>query len=292
MKATFESVANMADTSFTIRHFEEEYFSAPYHHHPEFELTFIIKGYGKRYVGTRMDDYNKDDLVLLGKNLPHCWKTEQVVNGEINASSIVIQFKEDFLGTNFFDIPEMKAVSRLLDLSKNGLQFTGRGVQEVYHLMLDLLDEQSPVKRVCLFLTILNKLAFWEDFVVLEKGNPYDSMAVVEREKINRVTAYIVEHFTQKVSVDEVAALVHMTPHAFCKYFKRITRKTLMEMVIDYRIDLAARQLVYTDLPVAQIALESGFNDVSSFYKTFRKRKKISPLTYRNRFLQVNEKAN
>lgn len=288
MKAIFESVASIAKSSFAIRHFEEEYFSAPYHYHPEFELTFIVKGYGKRYVGSRMDDYSKGDLVLLGKNLPHCWKTEQIVDGEINASSIVIQFKEDFLGADFFEIPEMKAVGKLLDLSQNGLQFTGRRIYEVYHLMLELLDEQSPVKRVCLFQNILNKLAFWEEFVVLEKGNPYESMGGIEREKINCVTAYIVEHFTEKISVDEVASLVHMTPHAFCKYFKRMTSKTLMEMVVDYRIDMAARQLVYTNSPVAEIALESGFNDVSNFYKTFKKRKKASPLSYRNRFFKIN----
>ena len=75
IKAAFESVRVSDQASFLIREFEEPRFLAPYHFHPEYELTWIVRGCGKRYVGAHMCDYFPDDLVLLGATLPHCWKT-------------------------------------------------------------------------------------------------------------------------------------------------------------------------------------------------------------------------
>lgn len=281
MKATYESVYNLPATSFTIRRFDEKYFSAPYHFHPELELTFIMKGIGKRYIGGRIDDYCAGDLVLLGENLPHCWKTEVSEGEEVNAISIVIHFNSVFLGRDFFAIPEMKRVAKLLKLSQNGLCFSIETAQEVGKLMESALLEQNTIKRIGLFLNILDRLSIATDFTVLEQQNLYKNISVVAREKINTVTAYIVECFKQPITVEQAAALVHLSPPAFCKYFKRVTRKTFMETVIDYRIDFASQQLRDTDLSITQIAFDSGFSDLSNFYRIFKKRKKISPRAYR-----------
>ena len=59
-----------------VRKFGKSAFDAPYHFHEEFELTYIVHGSGKRYVGSHMEDFSSGDLVMLGSNLPHCWKLE------------------------------------------------------------------------------------------------------------------------------------------------------------------------------------------------------------------------
>lgn len=286
MKAAYESVQHLPAASFTVRRFEEKQFSAPYHYHPEFELTFIEKGHGKRYIGGRMDDYRAGDLVLLGEHLPHCWKTDAGQPEAINAVSVVIHFRRNFPGDAFFLAPEMKAVNKLLKLAMNGLHFGGAAAAETGRQMALLLQEQNGVRRIGRLLEILNSLALCNDFSVLEQQNLYEHIAVVEREKINRITAYVVERFKEPVTVEQAAALVNMSPHAFCRYFKRITRRTFIEMVIDYRIDYAAQQLIYTDLPITQVAFESGFSDISNFYRTFRARKHSSPRAYHRAFLK------
>lgn len=103
---------------------------------------------------------------------------------------------------------------------------------------------------------------------------------------MNLVTAYIVENFREKTSLDKAAEAANMTPQSFCKYFKKISRKTFIEVVNDYRIDFAMQELVHTDKTITQIGFESGFNDISNFYKTFKKRRQLSPLTYRNMFVK------
>jgi AraC-like DNA-binding protein len=77
-----------------------------------------------------------------------------------------------------------------------------------------------------------------------------------------------------------------MTTNAFCKYFKKITRKTFMETIIEYRLNYAIQQLVQTDRPISDIAFESGFGDVSHFYKMFKLKMGLSPLNYRKRFMR------
>jgi len=284
MKPSFEAIQTAENHSFLVRKFEENVFSAPYHFHPEFELTTILQGSGKRYVGAHMNDFYAGDLVLLGAHLPHCWKTGQGVYPQ-PSSSVVIQFQKDFLGESFFSTPEMKPVLQLLERSNQGIQFTG-DTAALQEQMITIFNEADPCKKMLGFLDLLYRLAMTGDHTLLTKKDVYTDLSAGEKKRMHAVTAYIVENFQSNISLEKAAAVAHMTAPAFCKYFKRATRKTFIEAVTDYRIDFALQQLINSDKPVAQIGWESGFNEVSNFYKTFKHRTGWSPLGYRRRFLQ------
>ena len=283
MKPAFENI-NIGNSSFLVRKFEEKRFAAPYHYHPEFELTLILKGRGKRYVGTNMNDYFPGDLVLLGSNMPHCWKTNDSDNKEMS-ESVVIQFLTDFMGKDFFYKPETKNILRLLNKSVHGIQFTGDTIY-CKQRMTALVSEKDPLKKFLLLLEILQELAGTNHYMLLNSQSIYSGLPFAETERINAVFAYIVENFQDKVTLQRAASAANMTPHAFCKYFKKISRKTFIEAIIDYRIDFAVKELINTAKPIEQIGFESGFNDISNFYKTFKERRKTSPLNYRNSFIK------
>ena len=283
MKPSFESVYATANASFLVRKFEEKKFSAPYHFHPEYELTIILHGFGKRYVGTHMNDFFPGDFVLLGANLPHCWKTDESATAD-NCSSVVIQFQKNFLGEDFFSKPEMSGIAALLHKSSHGLQFTGdTGAWQ--QQLLSLLNEKDAFKKLVLLLDLLHQLAAVKDYRLLDKQNSYSQLSATGQERMHAVMAYIVDNFQSDITLGAAALAANMTPQAFCKYFKKITRKTFIEAVTDYRIDFAIRQLVHTGKPIAQIGFDSGFNDISNFHKTFKARLNISPLGYRNSFI-------
>ncbi len=282
MRPSFESVNTSENASFLVRRFEEQKFSAPYHYHPELELTLILKGCGKRYVGSHMHDYFPGDLVLLGANLPHCWKTEDAAIEK--SISIVVHFHIDFLGKDFFKKPELDTVLQLLENSNYGLRFTGDNKTPMA-MMLSLLKERNFLKKLLVFLNILHELSSC-NYSVLDKQRSYINLSYSDKERINAVMAYIVENFQNSISLKEASAVANMTPHAFCKYFKKLTRKTFIEAVNDYRIDYAIRQLINTDKAVSEIGFDSGFNDVSNFHRTFKKRLKLSPHNYRNVFMK------
>jgi AraC-like DNA-binding protein len=136
------------------------------------------------------------------------------------------------------------------------------------------------------FLEILQELALSKDAVVLEPQRIATELAPPDRERTYPIFAYLVEHFRDEISLDKAAAIAGMTPNAFCRYFKKITRKTFMETVIEYRLNHAKQQLIQTDKPISDICFDSGFGDVSHFYKMFRTRMHLSPLHYRRKFMQ------
>jgi AraC-like DNA-binding protein len=224
--------------------------------------------------------------VLLGSNLPHCWKLEGKEEEKALAHTIVIQFAPDFLGKDFFARAEMNPIDKLLQKSNCGIQFKGTTQEIIRERMLSLAEESNDFQRLIGFLEILQELALSKDAVVLEPQRVAAELAPPDRERTYPIFAYLVEHFRDEISLDRAAAIAGMTPNAFCRYFKKITRKTFMETVIEYRLNHATQQLIQTDKPISAICFESGFGDVSHFYKMFRAKMQLSPLNYRRKFMQ------
>ncbi|HXR84960.1 MAG TPA: AraC family transcriptional regulator [Hanamia sp.] len=284
-KASFEIITSAKRESFVITKFDKKAFEAPFHFHPQLELTCITKGKGKRFVGNNMTGFENTDVVLIGCNLPHCWK---LTPPDMKASAIVIQFNCDFLGESFFDLPEMSQVKRLLKRSESGIEFRGKTKEQIRSAM-ELMLEKNHFDKVISLLEILNKLSVTKEYVLLNKKNSVGIQSDDNRERINKVFAYIVENFHDEILLNDASSTIGMTPNAFCKYFKKMTRKTFMETVIDYRINFATQQLVETDKSVADVCFESGFRDMSHFYKTFSSRMEMSPLNYRKHFLRETD---
>lgn len=286
IKPTYEALPLNQQSSYTLRVFEELEFTAPFHFHPEFELTAILKGKGNRFVGDHMASFDAGDLLLLGSNLPHCWKSETNITHEISAYSVVIQFKQDFLGDNFWNKYEMQNLMQLLEKSQLGIQFTGNDTSETIHKMLELTTIDDPFKRLLTFLDILNDLALSKTYKILNKKALVHAQSAYENNRLHAVQSYLIDHFKQKISLNEIAEVANMSPNAFCKYYKKITQKTFMETVAAYRLNYALQQLLQTEKPITEICFESGFTDVSYFFKTFKSKLNESPLAYRKKVLK------
>lgn len=286
IKPTYEALPLNQQSSYTLRVFEELEFTAPFHFHPEFELTAILKGKGNRFVGDHMASFDAGDLLLLGSNLPHCWKSETNTTHEISAHSVVIQFKQDFLGDNFWNKFEMQNLMQLLEKSQLGIQFTGNDTSEVINKMLELTTIDDPFKRLLTFLDILNDLALSKTYKILNKKALVHAQSAYENNRLHAVQSYLIDHFKQKISLNEIAEVANMSPNAFCKYYKKITQKTFMETVSAYRLNYALQQLLQTEKPITEICFESGFTDVSYFFKTFKSKLNESPLAYRKKVLK------
>lgn len=287
-KPFYEVLPPSEHCSFLVRTFDHTGFKAPYHFHKEHELTLIVQGNGRRYTGHHMAQFAPGDLVLLGSNLPHCWKLEPG-SEEGPAEAIVVQFAHDFLGADFFSKGEFRQVNRLLQKSGSGIQFGNKIGGLVAPALMAVATEKHPFKRLMGLLQILQQLAGSKDQLLLDRQRVIAELSTTDQERIHPIFVYLVDNFRSAVNLNKAAAIAGMTPNAFCKYFKRITRKTFMETVIEYRLNYAMQQLVQTDDPISNICFNSGFNDVSHFYKMFRERTQLSPLHYRKKFMQEGE---
>jgi len=289
IKASYEVLQPVNGQSFLLRKFDKLAFNAPYHFHPEYELTYILQGSGKRFVGSHMEDFEAGDLVLLGPNLPHCWKLETEGEKHEDAGAIVIQFNANFLGDDFFNKTELQYIKKLLKKSGSGISFHSGTQAAVNRGLLNLSGETNNFKLLMGLLEMLQRLASSAEYSLLDQNRMVAEPSLAEQERINPVLAYLVENFRHPVSLDVAAGIANMTTNAFCKYFKKITRKTFMETIIEYRLNYAIQQLVQTDKPISDISFDSGFGDVSHFYKMFKLKMHLSPLNYRKKFMRSLE---
>jgi len=224
-KASFEALNPYTSNSFLLRQFNE--FTAPYHYHPEYELTLILRGKGNRYVGNHMGVYDDGDLVLVGSNLPHCWKNQPLQETEENVSSVVIQFAPDFLGSDFLIKPELSAISNLLRKSAHGIQFTRKTARTISTAMVLLCSEENSFKRLLGLLNMLHQLALSKEYVLLDQQAPTAKQTGTKAERINVILGYIVDNYKNEILLDEAAGRINMTTNAFCKYYKKTTGKNV-----------------------------------------------------------------
>src|SRR5438105_4782652 len=126
MRASYEKIDTPAGHSLLCRRFLSKRFTAPWHFHPELELTHIVSSRGLRYVGDSIEPFAEGDLVLLGQNVPHFWKNDNQRGKQRRmACSIVIQFHENFAGGDLWQKPEFSKIARLFYKAGRGLKYGG-----------------------------------------------------------------------------------------------------------------------------------------------------------------------
>ena len=122
MKPTLEKITPDFGSSILVKKHTEflKKIKAFWHFHPEIELVYVNKGKGKRHIGNHLSYFNNSQLLLIGSYLPHNGFTDRLTT---NGSETLIQFKPDFLGADFFEVPEMKPISILFEKAKKGILF-------------------------------------------------------------------------------------------------------------------------------------------------------------------------
>lgn len=266
-KPTLEKLSPSFGSSLLVKQHAEKVDknNAFWHFHPELELVYVNKGQGKTHIGNHLSYFNNSQLILIGANLPHNGFADRLT---ANGTETTVQFKSDFLGADFMNIPEMANVSALYDRAKKGIKF-GIETKQKIGPKIEKLLERKALKRVFKFLEILDYLATTEDYNVLNANglsletNPQDS------DKINTIYKYVNANFQNHITLDEIADKVSMTVPAFCRYFKKTTGKTFTQLVNEYRVVHATKLLNESKMSIADICFECGFNNFSHFNKQF-----------------------
>lgn len=285
-KPTFEAIEPDFGNSFTYNKFDSERTNndASWHFHPEIELVYVNGGAGKRQIGSHLSYYSNGDLILIGSNLPHCGFTDKFTG---NKTETVVHMKADFLGNDFFNIPEMKKIQDLLEVAKDGVAFYGKTKKKIGE-KLEILEYQPDFQRLLSMLNILNELGNSNEFKVLNAEGFTFETEVNDNDRINKVFNYVKNNFREEISLQEMADLVSMTIPSFCRYFKKITKKTFVQFANEYRLVHASKLLAENPMSISEVCLESGFNNFSHFNKSFKAFTGKSPSEYRNELKKIH----
>jgi AraC-like DNA-binding protein len=283
MRAEFTRVGPLRQTSWLCRRLSHDRFNFRLHFHPEFELTLVTRGTGTRMIGTSIEDYGPGDLALIGSGVAHAYASSA---GTSTQEAIVIQFRRDFLGEDFFGVPEFADVGRLLDESSAAAATVFESDPSTIKRCQTLLT-LNPAERTVALMSLLIELAGRRQSRRLDNSGLMLGLSPDARARVDAVCGYLQERFTGSIRLGDVAAVAHMSEAAFSRFFRRSLGRTMTQYVMELRIARARQLLRDSALSISEIAYQCGYENLSNFNRCFRALEDRSPRQYRRALAQV-----
>lgn len=285
MKPVFEKVPKRQWESFHCEEVRGPDYGTRWHFHPEYQLTLAIESSGHRVVGDNIGTLVDGDIVLLGSNLPHVW--HQDTGGKSRqVHAVIVRFDDTFLGRDFFSLPEMEPVRRLLQRAARGLEVRGKTRAAVTEHMRKLAKSEG-LSRVIELLAILNSLANSDELRTLASTSYEPKLESADQGRMERVVDFIHTHLTEEIDRERLAKLAHLSLGAFSRFFHSRTGKTVPEYVNEVRIGRACRMLGEDAGNITDIAMDCGYRNLANFNRRFREVMGTTPSAYRQKFRGV-----
>ena len=261
-------------------------YGARWHFHPEYQITLVLKSAGYRIVGDNITALAGGDLVLVGSNLPHVWQQDLERDASREAvHAIVLRFRDDFLGTDFLQRPELEPVRNLLRRSARGLAVMG-STRERISAKIRELAEQTGFPRLHALLGILGSLAESRELRPIASAGFSPELRPADTARMQRVLRLIHASLDRGIDRDAAARCAGLSAGAFSRFFKTRTGKTLPQYINELRIGSACVRLRDAEAKVADIAIDCGFCNLANFNRQFRAVTRMSPREYRRAFDQ------
>lgn len=271
------------DKSFIVFKEVGKFFPCPWHYHPEYELVQVTKSTGRRMIGDHIGQFDEGDLVFMGPLLPHVWVNDpKYINNQVDdlAEAIVIHFKNDFLGENFLEIPEMGSFKNFLHLSNRGISIKGKAKEDINNLMKKML-KMNGIQRLSSLFSIFDILSGPIEFDLLASPALVATTQRKESDRLNKIIEYVMLNFDEDISLPMAASMMNMGLTTFCNFFKENYRITFVEYVNTVRIGHACKLLFEKDQTIAEVAYECGYNSIANFNRQFKKYKQLNPSEYK-----------
>lgn len=275
--------------SFLIKKITAPHFDPTFHLHPEFQISYVVEGEGNRFVGDNVKPFKANDLVLLGPNLPHVWRSHKAYfekNSTLSTTVIVLYFQDNFLEKSIQTKEEFEGIKHLLKHSLQGMEIKGKTRVRVCELMVDLLSLKGA-ESIIQVLRILNTLAESDECHIISQTNSISYHTEVETMRMNKVYEFVMNHFHEKIKLDEVADIACMTKTSFSRYFKSRLNKSFSDFLKEIRIEHACKLLKEGEMNIDRVGFESGFHSPSNFNKQFKKVTGRQPRQYRDEYYKI-----
>lgn len=285
MKPIFRKITQQPEYSFSFRQDEVPYFFNIWHYHPEIELVWIRKGTGTRFIGDSIERFTEGDVFLLGENLPHFLRSDDVyfqANPDLMCHASVIHFSLNFMGQPFLDLPEMKNIKQCLKKAEKGLFIESETRFKLQNLLIDLSKEGvTNTEQLIGLLKILNTVATSKDLTTISDTAFTDTLyAEKDTLRITNIYTYVIEHFRENITLETISEVANVSVNSFCRYFKTKTQKTFSQFLLEVRIGHACKMLIENQQSIGEICYECGFNTLSNFNRYFKKIKHQTPSAF------------
>ena len=285
MRESFTEISRLEPLEvFYVGERHKTYFEYPAHCHEVYELNFVENAAGVvRTVGDSHEPIGDLDLVLItGAKLVHVW--EQGTCPEQDIHEITIHIDPDIFHGALMDKRAFASIRRMIERAQRGLAFPIPAIQILREDIINLARSNDSFAAVVRLFNLLYRLSLVENAKELSSSSYVDARQEHEDERVQRVKEYITKNYMHDISLQDMSSLIRMAPDSFSRFFRNKTGRTPNRYLIDYRLGIAARMLVTTQLSVSEIGFSCGFNTLSHFNRLFRESKGCTPSEFREQF--------
>jgi AraC-like DNA-binding protein len=288
MQPKLERIPSISTSSITVKREITAFMDYPWHYHPEYEIIFVEKSYGIRFMGNHIGNFEDGDLMFISSNLPHVWKNDKDFyqgNQNLLVDVYVIHFREDALREGFFDLSELAHIKKLFERGTQGVLIKGNDHDRIATLVKQVVNANG-IERLLLFLQTLDAIAKTSDYELLSGPGYVNTMNSVDTERLNKITNFIMNNYSREINIEEVADLACLTKASFCRYFKNRTHKTFSQFLNEVRILNACKLLVGSEKSITEICYETGYNNISHFNRQFKLFTGLTAKEYTRKYLK------
>lgn len=276
---------------------ELPYFYQHMHRHNEYEITWVEQGEGTLLIGNKMHNFSAGDIFLIGANVPHVFKSNAEyfdAQDQLTIKSCTIYFNLSGVLAGLFELPEMFGLHSFLNQNKQGFQVPDSHRDEIACMMV-ALHESNGVEVLLKLISLLSSLKDISSTLIPLSTDVYSSIvAGNEGVRFDSIVAYIMRNYNNQITLEDVANEAHMTPQAFCRYFKKHTGNTFVTFLNEIRINDACKSLLtgkHKDR-ISGVAYQVGFNSLTNFNRAFKSVVGQSPKAYINAYHHVRKISN
>ena len=260
--------------------------------HSDYEIIYVSKGELEFQVDALHTTLKEGQCAIVGSERIHnlIYKTSSLEEPYL-CEAFIIWFDPNIVNLAGSERCQKQFISPLLSGKyhiKEIIENSDPGGSSIIESVLsihDLLADQPfgyELKIMSELMSVMHEIIV-NHLYHLSPGLPATS-AYEQSERLKQVFTYVDEHYNERIYVSDLANVLNMSTDNFFKYFKEFTKMTPTEYINHYRIGQAESLLKATDLPVTDISLSTGFDNVSYFIKTFKKYLGITPNRYRKAY--------
>lgn len=292
IKIMYEQLGLTSGSPIKVKRCDYDYFKYPWHFHDEYEIVYIIRSTGTRFVGNSIEPFADGDLVFFGSMLPHMYRNDDIYHQgtpSLRVHAITIQFSKDFFNHAILNYPEFLKIKKLLDAARYGICF-GPTPNAPIRRRIESLPNKKGLERLLECIHILSMMSRTthkrrlNDDSVEQHLPPAAEARICGDSRIYKVLGKLNREYVREINLEEIAQAAGMNSSAFCRYFKEKTGKSTLQYINELRIGYACKLLLTGELSVTQICYECGYNNISNFNRHFKRITRHTPSEYIEEF--------
>ncbi|WP_339710484.1 AraC family transcriptional regulator [uncultured Kriegella sp.] len=261
--------------------------AADFHHstgfQSELEVTLVLEGEGSLFILDKVIPFCQGDLFFFGGNLSNPLKSSKIDDQKkaIDGSrTISLFFNQKQLKDALKNFPEAYRINKIIECSEYGIKVS-KGDCEYLVKQIQRINSAIGLSKFLLFLKFIDDVAKNENISVLSTKANFGGGGDKNEPKLRSICDFIKRNHKETITLEQIAAIAHMSPTGFCRFFKTMTQKTFSQYLTEVRIENACELLRNADYSIADCCYSSGYNNLSNFHRHFKKNTGMSPSRYR-----------